>query len=245
MTTVSIGIQVRLASSRLAEKSIYELVDKMIVNHLLDRVFNCIHWISQKDTNDFLKFNVFLLTPMIEKDFWEKHVSKYNEANNTNLKIISGSMDDVLSRYSAMCDECSSDFIVRLTGDCPLIPAALISKIINIAINRRMDYISNVGELRTMPDGYDVEVLSMRMFGWLETNRVEMSKSDLEHVTSFISRCRPSWAKIGLMTANIDQSAIKYSVDTIEDFERINKLFSSKLEKEAYAKRMGIAFYEY
>lgn len=246
MLTIAIGIQARLSSLRLSQKSIKKIDGKPIVSHLLDRVFNCVNWMVDKPDRNYLRFDVFLLTPEQERDFWDSFVFDYNKQNRTILKNISGSMDNVFSRYELMTSKYDPNYIVRLTGDCPFVPSPLISKIINIAIKHRLDYISNVDQrFRTMPDGYDCEVISEKAFEWMRLNIDRLSDEDLEHVTTFLRRNFADWMRVAIISTNIDQESLKYSVDTLDDYNKVNDLFLSKINKDNEALKKGFGVYEY
>ena len=121
-------------------------------------------------------------------------------------------------------EKLESDFVVRVTGDCPLIPAFLITKHIKIAGINRYDYTSNVcDEFRTAPDGLDCEVLSKKLLNHLSVNAT--NKEDKEHVTSLIRRGLPPWASVGHVVSYFDLSDMKLSVDTEEDLERVRHYY--------------------
>lgn len=250
MLKISIGIQARLASTRLKEKSIYHLTDRTVVTHLLDRVFNAVHWMAKKPERNRLVFDICLLTPEVESAFWNQYSADYNTANATRVRNISGSMDDVFSRYAQMVSELRPHYIIRLTADCPLIPSPLISKAINIAVMHRLDFISNaIPDLRTMPDGYDVEVLSQECFFWLKDNLLHDAAEDREHVTTYLKNNFQKWMRVAIISTNVDQFCPgytnKYSIDTAEDFVRVQRVYESKIEKDAKALARGFGVYEY
>jgi len=119
-----------------------------------------------------------------------------------------------------MAGECHADFIVRLTADCPLIPANLISKHIQTALKENYDYLSNVDpKWRTSPDGFDCEVLSRQALNWAHEHAV--TPYDKEHVTPLLRASPPSWLTVGHMVGFVDLAGIKLSLDTEQDLERI------------------------
>ncbi len=139
-----------------------------------------------------------------------------------------GSLNNVLERfYMAVFPE-SPDWIVRLTSDCPLIDPVEIDKVINHAVSKNFDYVSNT--LRpTFPDGMDVEVFK---FKTLEKafNEAKL-KSDLEHVTPYIwknsSFMGGSMFSSDCVVNDIDYSKFRLTVDTLEDFLVIEKLLKN------------------
>ena len=66
-------------------------------------------------------------------------------------------MDNVLSRYLSIAKMENADYVVRVTGDCPLIDHLVIDELIKKIIEESLDYVSNT-IIRTFPDGLDAEV---------------------------------------------------------------------------------------
>lgn len=214
--------------------------------HLLDRVFNSVYWMSKKPERSYYRFDVYLLFPKTEEDYWKPFIMRYNKANNTILKYIAGDMDNVFSRYELLYEASKPNYLVRLTGDCPMIPSPLLSKMINIATKHRLDYTSNVDDrFRTMPDGYDVEILSDKAFEWLQVHIDRGSPSDKEHVTTYLRANHPEWMRVAHFSSNVDQSDIKISVDTKEDFEFVKSIYNTKVNKDNLALEKGYGVYEY
>lgn len=174
--------------------------------------------------------SVALLVPFrdpIVKDFAHHRVLSFE-----------GSEDDVLSRYVRMADQLDPDYIVRVTGDCPLLPDALIGKAINVATKNKCDYASNVDEhIRTAVDGFDIEVMSRRALKWVNENAKE--PKEREHVTLALRSGRiPADFKVGHIIGYIDQSNLKLSIDTEEDLERVRAHYEIRERAKAKAVEM-------
>src|SRR6187551_2737140 len=61
-------------------------------------------------------------------------------ASGLGLEFYRGDVDDVLDRFYRAVENKGADYIVRLTSDCPLIDAELIDKVIQKAIDEKLDY---------------------------------------------------------------------------------------------------------
>lgn len=160
--------------------------------------------------------------------------------NRRDVDIVTGAEHDVLDRYSKV----ESDYVVRITSDCPLIPPKIISALISRAVQYDLDYISNVEpETRTHPDGWDCEVLSQRMLTWLCNNAETLE--DLEHVTTLIRRVRPKDYTIANVSGDLMDHQLKLSVDTQEDLDFVRayqNLHSDKINK-IRSKNFGDRYY--
>jgi spore coat polysaccharide biosynthesis protein SpsF len=133
-----------------------------------------------------------------------------------------GSLDDVLDRYYRAALHFHADVIVRITGDCPLLDPNVVDLVVQGFHEGSYDYFSNV--LRcTYPDGLDTEVFH---FKTLERTWKEASlKSEREHVTAFIYK-HPEMFRLGNMEHPEDLSALRWTVDTIEDLEFVRAVYS-------------------
>jgi spore coat polysaccharide biosynthesis protein SpsF len=88
-------------------------------------------------------------------------------------------------------------------------------------VKNSVDYVSNVDErLRVSFDGMDCEVISRNLLDYVHFNAT--SKSDREHVTTFIRK--PDLSRdfsIAHIVGYVDLAGLKLSVDTDEDLERV------------------------
>lgn len=144
------------------------------------------------------------------------------------IEVHKGSLNNVLDRFYETALPEGPDWVVRLTSDCPLIDALEIDKVIQFAIDKDLDYASNT-LTPTFPDGIDVEVFK---FSALEKAWKEAKiKSELEHVTPYIWKNSTykggDLFKSDCVMNSIDYSAIRLTVDNIEDFQVIEALVKS------------------
>ena len=151
-----------------------------------------------------------------------------NVCHKLGIEVHKGSLNNVLDRFYETALPEKPDWVVRLTSDCPLIDSIEIDKVIQFAIEKDLDYASNT-LTPTFPDGIDVEVFKFSALekAWKEAKIT----SELEHVTPYI--WKNSTYKGGnlfksdcVMNSN-DYSAIRLTVDNIEDFQVIEALVKS------------------
>ncbi len=141
------------------------------------------------------------------------------------ISCFRGDEDDVLSRFYEAAKVNSARVVVRICADCPLIDPAVVDKTVRFYFKeqKRFDYVSNV-LTRTYPRGMDCEVFSFKALE--EAHLQATHPSEREHVTSFIYN-RPDRYRLGNVQNGIDQSAYRWTVDTQEDFELIQKILSA------------------
>lgn len=134
-----------------------------------------------------------------------------------------GSLDDVLDRFYRAAEPYRPDYIVRVTGDCPLIDWELVDRCIRFAADGSYDYASNALK-PTWPDGLDVEVMTSVALreAWAEAT----STVDREHVTPFINRQLDRF-RLGSLENDVDLSAMRWTVDEPGDYEFVSRVYEA------------------
>ena len=209
---VAIGIQARSTSKRLPSKVFEDICGRPMLQWVIDAVKDAAGYLNRPSPHNVIDVSHNLLIPFndpIKDAFGEK------------MRIIEGDEDDVLSRYHDMAISRNADYIVRVTGDCPLLPPPVIVKAVHVAVKNGLDYVSNVDErLRVSFDGMDVEVISRKLLEF--THYKATTKQDREHVTTFIRKqTLPHEFTMAHIVGYVDLSGMKLSVDTEEDLNRV------------------------
>lgn len=198
-------IQARASSTRLPRKVLLPVLDSPMLARQIERVklVQTIHEIQVVTSTDSSDDEIEQL------------------CNDLGVKCFRGSLDDVLDRFYQAASQTDAFNVVRITGDCPLIDPGLIDEVIGFHLLGSNDYSSNAVE-PTFPDGLDTEVFK---FSVLEKTWKEAKKdSEREHVTSYIYK-NPDTFKIGHYKSETDLSAMRWTVDTEEDYKFICKIY--------------------
>jgi spore coat polysaccharide biosynthesis protein SpsF (cytidylyltransferase family) len=212
MAQVLVCVQARSGSKRLPGKSLKLIDDKMMVEHVLDKVRASVGHINKGSAVTGVSANYAVLVPT--GDVLKRELSGHC--------VVEGPEDDVLARFRLAFDMFNPDYVVRVTGDCPLIIPTIINKHITSAVSLGLDYCSNsYDDLRTFVDGYDCECISARAMQWLFGAVVD--PTDREHVTTLIKRSPPDWAKFGVILSYLDLSDVKLSVDTKAELDEVKR----------------------
>lgn len=133
------------------------------------------------------------------------------------LLCFSGNLEDVLDRFYWLSQIFCPEHIARLTADCPMIDTEIMDRTIDYHIKGGFDYTRNYG----YPDGMDTEIMSFKAL--CEAWRDSISPYDREHVTPYLYN-HPEFFKLGRLENEIDQSHVKISVDTEEDYIKLTRL---------------------
>lgn len=141
--------------------------------------------------------------------------------NKSDTGCFRGEMDDVLDRFYKAALTFLPEYVVRLTGDCPLSDPEIIDQVVRFCVEGRYDYASNTLE-PTYPDGLDVEVFRFSCLkqAWEEAELF----SQREHVTPFIWQ-QPERFKIGSFKNEIDLSFLRWTVDEALDYELVKIIY--------------------
>ena len=197
-------VQARMGSTRLPGKVLKSIVGKPMIELLLTRL-------SQSTELDEI-----VLATSEEK----QNDQLQSVVESLGYRCIRGSEKDVLNRFYKSAKCVGADVIVRITGDCPLVDAALVDQFIQGYRGANVDYFSNVSPA-TYPDGLDVEVMS---FESIERAKNETdSEFDREHVTPYI-RNSDSFSKSSMRYIE-DLSNQRWSVDEPEDLTVVTNVF--------------------
>ena len=136
------------------------------------------------------------------------------------ISCFRGDLHDVLGRYAAAAEAYAADIIVRLTGDCPLVDATIIDEIVDLLVNERADYASNI-DPPTYADGLDVEAFTRAALDAAHARATALA--DREHVTLWM-RSEGAGLKRSSRRAIVDSSHLRLTVDYRDDLELVRHL---------------------
>lgn len=202
-------VQARMTSTRLPGKVMKQVLGKPLLQYQIERLQRV-----------KLADEIVIATTINQTD--EPIIDLCNTLSVAHFR---GSEDDVLTRYYGAATAHRADVVIRVTSDCPLIDPQVINQVIDYYLKNQSnyDYVSNSIK-RTYPRGMDTEVFS---FSVLQQAFLEATAPpDREHVTPFIHR-QPERYSLGYVTYPEDCSHHRWTVDTPEDFELIQKIIEA------------------
>ena len=208
MRTVII-VQARMGSSRLPGKVLLDLAGEPMLVRVVNRL--------RRTPADEV---VIATTSNPADDQIE------NLCSQRNIACFRGSENDVLDRYYQAAKQYKADTVVRVTSDCPVVDPQLTSRLIHEFSERlpNIDCASTVLPVRTYPRGLDAEAFSFAVLRKLWTE--DKSPAGREHVTPFIHRNLDQFRVHGI-TNSTDCSYLRWTVDTPEDFDLIDKIYGA------------------
>ncbi len=198
-------IQARLGSKRFPRKILKTVLNKSIIELVIDRVK-----LSKKINQ------IVVAIPNTKVDD-----KLFNYLKKRNIKIFRGSEKNVLKRFYEAAKVFNSKIIVRITSDCPLVDHKIIDSMIKLLIDKKKDYVSNASP-PSFPDGLDVEVFNFKSLqkAYFSTK----DKYELEHVTPFIKKS----GKFNTYNYASEQdfSNFRVTLDEKKDLDLIRNIYS-------------------
>lgn len=203
MSQVLAIIQARFSSTRLPGKVLKSVLDKPLLQHLLERLAP---------------------SQLVDKIVVATSTQTSDDAiaalcQQLGVDCFRGDLNDVLSRFYHCHQQFNSAHIVRLTADCPLLTAELLDEAVASHLQQGADYTANCIE-RIYPDGFDIEVFTAKALQ--SAFALAQKPSEREHVTPYIRehfRC-----------ANVNKPAShpewRLTVDNPEDWQIVSHLFT-------------------
>lgn len=216
MNTVII-IQARMGSSRLPGKVLMPLGDTTVLDYVVSRCRK-VQGVSE----------VVVATSALPQD---DAIETWCTENR--VSFFRGSEDDVLSRYYHCVQNYKSDYIIRVTSDCPFVDYEMASDIVQAMNAQPADYIKVVGDL---PRGLVVELFSYKALEFIHQNGHEPRHR--EHVTYYGYEYPEQFTVTTYHPpTSIQQPQLRITLDTEDDYQlcqaianyfRDNKLVSSQ-----------------
>ena len=219
-------VQARMTSKRLPGKVLMDVCGKPAMQRMLERVM-CAQYLDK----------ILVATTCNEEDD-----PIVDLCRRFSIATFRGDEFDVLGRFLSAAEKADAHSVVRLTADCPMIDPAVIDQIVRKFNSGNWDYVSNCGE-RTYPDGLDAEIFTLQA---LKVANLKATHPFLrEHVTPFIRGSHPQYGSGRFRRTDVkfdaDLSHLRWTLDTIEDLQRIRKLVSLLPENYTWFDALTVA----
>lgn len=197
MKTVAV-VTARNTSTRLPGKTLLKLGAQTSIDVLVDRL----------SISKFIDQIVIAIPDNEQNDELAKHL--FNQGHSYHR----GSEENVLSRFTEAVRISNATHCLRITADCPLIDGVVVDRLIELGLQKRLDYCF-VGN--SFPHGLDAEFMTRKTVERLSLQK--MSAAELEHVTSTL-RADPAidWLRLN---NEIDLGEFRLTLDYPDDYEFI------------------------
>jgi spore coat polysaccharide biosynthesis protein SpsF (cytidylyltransferase family) len=200
-------IQARMSSSRFPGKVLEFLEGVPMIVFMVERVRRCVR--------------IDRLIVATSTDHSDDPLAEVLAAHGVDC--YRGSLEDVLDRFCGAALHFDARWVVRLTGDCPLMDPDLVDRALELLQTSGADYVSNISP-PTFPDGLDVEAFTIEAL--LKARELALTRFEREHVTPFLRDPLNGFNILGFV-ACADFSAHRWTVDHPDDLEYVKVLLGS------------------
>ena len=176
----------------------------------LDKKHTVLDYLINQLKHSKLLGKIIIATTNLEEDN-----AIVNFAKKNNIEYFRGESDDVLDRYYQCAKNFSSNNILRITSDSPLIDPTVIDDLIINYQKSSCDYAST-NLARTYPFGIDAEIFS---FNTLEkTWKNAILPSEREHVSPYMKKNSKIFKQFNLRN-KIKVPLVRLTIDREVDLE--------------------------
>lgn len=205
LNNIGVIVSARCDSKRLPKKVLLPLNGKPLIIFLLDRL---------KKSKNIKK--LVLATTLKESD---NQLVKIVE--NCGYDVFRGNENNLISRYVEATRKYSLDYVIRVTGDCPLVDYESLDYFIRKAIsNFPFELATTKG---FFPVGIDFEMYPSEIME--KINKLKnLNAADKEHLTLYFYKNREKFKIVDVYPKNHWITSNKFTVDTIEDYIKIKDI---------------------
>ena len=200
-------IQARMGSERLPGKVLQDIAGKTMIERVVERVERCLS----------IDGVIVATSTNASDDVLADH------CRSAGMSVVRGSENDVLSRYALAAEKYRSEFVVRITSDCPLVDPEVVDQVVyEVTENPGVQYACNFFPQRLYPRGLDAEALTVATL-----NQINAEATDpryREHVTLKIYE-NASRFNIASVSNRLDHSHLRWTVDTEADLFLVRTIY--------------------
>lgn len=209
-------IEARMTSSRLPGKVIMDFCGKPNLQHIVER----------------LKRSKYIDEVVVATTINKEDNPIIELCEKIGCKYYRGSEEDVLMRVLEAAKSVNGDYIVEITGDCPVIDWRHVDYLIELFFQGEYDYASNVLK-RTFPRGFDTQIFPVKILE--EVNKITKNPVDHEHVSIYIYTHPEKYRLLNWEAEEeMNHPELEITLDTKEDYEFIKQIYKILYPKNPY-----------
>lgn len=215
---IGVIIQARLGSTRLPNKVMLPLPmgsERTIISEIIERV---------KDVSEIS--NVIVATSISKvNDDLESYI------DSLKVECYRGSENDVLSRFYEIVIKHNFEYVIRLTGDNPIVDNILLKEFISNFISNDLDYSYS----NNLPLGCNFEMMKASEIIKAYKNTEDLF--DKEHVTPYIKRFAKKTENF-LFNNIVVINNLRLTIDYASDYAFINLIYTMLKNKSKSVKNI-------
>lgn len=205
--TLAVIVQARWGSTRFPGKILHDLGGAPVLKRCLDRCAA----IPGADT-------VVCAIPDTDEN-----TPIADAVTSWGYTAVRGSETDVLSRYAKAAKAVDTDYVMRVTSDCPMIDPDVSGKVVELLKTSGADYACNNMPAK-FPHGLDCDVFAASQL--YDADNEADAQYDREHVTPWI-RSRDGVKRASLQGPGFPFSTMRWTLDHPEDLDFMRALYNA------------------
>lgn len=142
-------------------------------------------------------------------------------AGKSGALVFRGDLQNVAQRAASCIEHFRLDFFSRINGDSPFVNIEHLAQGFRRIIESDLDLITNLYP-RTFPYGYSLEVIKAQSFLNAYKN---FTIAEQEHITAYFYNHVSKFKYENIVSDVPLKGDIRLTIDTVEDYDRINRLF--------------------
>lgn len=210
--SVKAFVQARMSSSRYPGKVLAPFRGEPVIRHVVRAIE---HVLPSTD--------IVVATSAEESD---DPLAHYLDA--LGILVFRGPLDNVMERFLLCLHDHSCDWILRISGDSPLLFPELIRLVVRQAGHFDGDLVTTIFP-RTFPRGQNAELIKARTLQALSA--AELAPGDQEHVTPYFYRHPDRFSITNVESGDRRLAESSLAVDTVEDLQRLERLSPEDLRR--------------
>lgn len=148
------------------------------------------------------------------------------------VEVFRGSEDNVLERFYLAAKEYKADYIIRMTGDNPLVDGKFIKETLESFDHTLPRLYFSPGKSKTWPVGMSYEFFPFNLLE--EAYRNASHPGEREHVTPYMHQNIPGNIQVQTISRDDSKAHYRLTVDSEKDFQLIKALIEKyQCEKES------------
>lgn len=201
----AVAIQVRMSSTRLPGKALLTLAGRRMLHHIVARLGQApvmgpiVIATSTQPADDFI----------------------CSWSNTNNITCFRGSELDVLDRFWRAAENLDVKYIVRATGDNPLVWEEAVAHLGRHIIEQKCEYIAYTGRITL---GLGLEIFTKEALRRAHDEAVEPYQR--EHVTIYLYENKDRFDTLHISPPPELESDFRLTVDTDEDYALMKEIYA-------------------
>lgn len=209
MTRIGALIPARLASERLPGKALKEIAGKLVIQHLLDRVFAC-RFVDPENT-------VLCTTKDPSDDPLVEAVEAYGAS------VFRGATDDIIDRFQGAITAFGFDAVVQVNGDNPLTAVEYMDLTMQTLLDDpKLDIVSCKG----LPLGSDAKSFTAHAMAHVHAH-YRTAENDTGFIYYFTKSGLCEHKELGPASLEHVHDTARLTLDYMEDLEVFRQIFEA------------------